>query len=157
MGLGSNSTLLSTLKTAGHIASRTFAIFWGLVGGPRRVPGSLVLGGYDKAIAGGSANYTAPLVFTSDCRTGMLVTINNIELNWPNGSDMSIFGDVITETLPVCIHIDYAGLMTLPDEYWDKFHDLAGGRYFDGSATEDYQTTSSGLNYNTYLFEPENV
>ena len=157
MGLGSNSTLLATLKTAGHIASRTFAIFWGLVGGPRRVPGSLVLGGYDKAIAEGSANYTAPLVYNPDCLTGMLITINNIELNWPNGSDESIFDDVITRALPVCIHIDYAGLMTVQDEYWDRFHKLAGGTYLNDSATENYDMISSGLNYNTYRFEPANV
>jgi hypothetical protein len=153
IGVGRNSTFLSTLKEAGRIGSRTFSIFWGLVGGPRRVPGSFVLGGFDQSIAGGSSNYTAPITYNDACGTGMLITINDISLNWPNGTDSSIFDGSRSAAMQACIAPDFAGLMTLPYDYWQTFMDLAGGKSLEG----DGDARSFGLNFFTMLFQPAGV
>jgi hypothetical protein len=51
LGLGINSTVLNALKSAGHIASRSWSMFWGLQGATAatQMDGGFVLGGFDKA------------------------------------------------------------------------------------------------------------
>ncbi|KAL5454255.1 hypothetical protein PMIN06_005087 [Paraphaeosphaeria minitans] len=52
LGLGRNSSFLQALASAGDIATKAYAMFWGLVGGPaeKQSQGSLVLGGVDKSL-----------------------------------------------------------------------------------------------------------
>jgi hypothetical protein len=111
LGLGRNSTFLRTLASAGGIGTRAYSLFWGLMG-VKQTQGSLVLGGLDKSlIADQDANLTAQLVYTAACPTGMLVTINDILLNWPNGTDQSIFGGSESEVFQACINPNAAGLV----------------------------------------------
>lgn len=92
LGLGSNSTYLNALVQTGQIPSRVWSLFWGRmwtdVGA---MDGSLVLGGYDREKVIGR-NFTQPLDYSEEtgCWTGMKVTVNNLFVNFRNGSDFSI-------------------------------------------------------------------
>ena len=156
LGLGRNSTFLRALASAGDIGTKAYSIFWGLVGGPvdKQTRGSLILGGLDKSlIADQNANFTAPLFYGSRCSTGMLVTINDILLNWPNGTDMSIFMDSQSAAIQACVNPGFAGLMSLPLSYYQSFWSLAGGTPPDGKS----EGRSFGINFYTMLFDPNNV
>ena len=151
-GLGQNSSVLDSLKKTAHIGARAYSMFWGLVGGPKnsQSSGSLILGGYDSAIAGKSENYTANLAY-KDCETGLLVTIDDIEINWPNGTDSSLFQGSRNEIMPACIKTSFAGLMTLPDRYWKPLLSLSGTQTrFNNSHDRSFD-----LNYFTMVLKPE--
>jgi hypothetical protein len=114
----------------------------------------LVLGGLDKSlIADPNDNFTAPLFQGSRCGTGMLVTISDILLNWPNGTDMSIFMGSQSAAIQACISPSFAGLMSLPLSYYDNFRSLAGGTPPDDRS----EARSLGINYFTMLFAPNDV
>lgn len=156
LGLGRESTFLEALKAAGHIKTKAYAMFWGLVGGPvsKQTPGSLVIGGLDKArIVELADNFTASLYYGSACGTGMLVTISDIELNWPNGTDTSIFMGSQSAAIQACISPSFAGLMSIPSSYYENLFRLAGGRY-PGNGKE---TRSQGMNFFTMLFDPTDM
>ena len=92
IGLGQNSTLLSGLKDAGHINSRSYGYWWGEDGATSnaQTDGSLVLGGYDAAKIQG-ANITNALKTPSlSCMSGMHMTITDIIMRFPNSTRSSI-------------------------------------------------------------------
>jgi hypothetical protein len=156
LGLGRNSSFLQALVSAGDIGTKAYSIFWGLVGGPaeKQTRGSLVLGGLDKSlIADQNDNFTASLHYASRCGTGMVVTISDILLNWPNGTDMSIFMGSQSAAIQACISPSFAGLMSLPLSYYNSFSSLAGGTPPDDKS----EARSLGINYFTMLFDPNNV
>ncbi|KAF4628276.1 hypothetical protein G7Y89_g9875 [Cudoniella acicularis] len=127
MGLGANSTVLNALKASGQIASRSWGMFWGRTGATpnTQLDGNMVLGGYDRAKVTG-ANHTQSLSNSkASCYTNMLVTITNMIVNFPNGTDASIFGGAQSTAITACIVPDYPVLMTLPtDPYMDTFEML---------------------------------
>jgi hypothetical protein len=156
LGLGRNSSFLRALVSAGDIGTRAYSIFWGLTGGPteKQTPGSLVLGGLDKSlIADENENLTASLFLGGKCGTGMVVTISDILLNWPNGTDVSIFMGSQSAAIQACISPSFAGLMSLPLSYYNNFWSLAGGTLPD----DKNEARSFGINYFTMLFEPDDV
>lgn len=150
-GLGHNSTILSVLKTAGKVSSRTWSFFWGLTGPTQNVQmdGSFVFGGYDRAKVKGK-NYTRPLsTLKPTCTTGMLVTIVDIRLNFPNGSSPSLFTGPQSAAMSACIEPDFPVLMTMPyDPYYEYFSTLIGGTYIG---------RSFGINFYGMLYAPQNV
>lgn len=156
LGLGRNSSFLRALVSAGDIGTEAYSMFWGLVGGPaeKQTRGSLVLGGLDKSlIADQNDNFTASLFQGSNCGTGMIVTISDILLNWPNGTDMSVFMGSQSAAIQACISPSFAGLMSLPLSYYDKFWSLAGGTPPDDNS----EARSLGINFFTMLFDPKDV
>ncbi|KAF2450959.1 acid protease [Karstenula rhodostoma CBS 690.94] len=156
LGLGSNSSFLRALVTAGDIGTKAYSIFWGLVGGPaeKQTRGSLILGGLDKSlIADQNDNFTASLFRSSSCGSGMVVTISDILLNWPNGTDTSIFMGSQSAAIQACISPSFAGLMSLPLSYYNNFWSLAGGIPPDNKS----EARSFGINYFTMLFDPNDV
>ncbi|EED14742.1 aspartic-type endopeptidase, putative [Talaromyces stipitatus ATCC 10500] len=128
-GLGQNSTLLNALYEIGHIASRSWAMYWGQAGATSSAQqdGSFVFGGFDQAKTSGP-NYTAKLDFSrSSCSTGMLVTITDMVLNFANGTDASLFGGVESAAMTACIVPDYPVLLTLPySPYFSTFQTFTG-------------------------------
>lgn len=136
VGLGRNSTVLSTLKTAGQIASRSWAMFWGRTGATKetQLDGSFVFGGYDRAKAVGE-NFTQPLVYSnSACATGMLVTVSDITLNFDNGTDASLFSGALSDAMAACIVPDYPVLMTIPyNPFFVHFEQLTNAFSFGRS------------------------
>lgn len=141
LGLGFNSTLLSTLVDAGTISSRTWSWFWGLNGptASTQLSGSLVLGGYDKAKVSGTG-YTQTLSADTDrCDTGLLMTLSDIIVNFVEGSTSSLFPDSSSTVLAACLAPTYPTLTTIPLEpYFDNFETLT-----DASITG----RSQGLNW----------
>ena len=121
LGLGSNSTFLTTLSNFGLIASRSFSIFWGLAGTNGNTDGSLVVGGLDSAKTSGSSltgtiapqNNDAVSLWTDSCGTGLFVTVQDIALNFSTGNTSSILGGNYTQGLSMCIDPAYPGI-TLP-------------------------------------------
>jgi hypothetical protein len=136
MGLGSNSTILSALKSSGQIGSRSWSMFWGRTGGTAntQLDGNFVFGGYDRAKVTG-ANYTRSLsTARENCSTNMLVTITDLVLNFPNGTDASLLGGVESAAIAACIVPDYPVLMTIPlDPYFSNFETLTNGSTIDRS------------------------
>lgn len=156
LGLGRNSSFLRALVAAGNIGTRSYSMFWGLVGGPpkKQTRGSLVLGGVDRSlIADQNDNFTASLYYGSKCGTGMLVTISDILLNWPNGTDMSIFMGSQSAVIQACISPSFTGLISLPQTYYGNFWSLAGGTPPDNQT----EARSLGINYFTMLFDPKDA
>ncbi|KAI1379867.1 acid protease [Hypoxylon crocopeplum] len=143
IGLGANSTLLNQLQESGKIASRTWSFFWGRNGGSSasQIDGSLVFGGYDRAKLSSGGRYIEKLQdSTSPCATQMIVTITDMILNFPNGTNVSIFPASLSTALTACIVPDYPVLMTLPsDPFVSNFFRLTG-------AAEDHER-SFGINY----------
>ncbi len=136
VGLGANSTILSTLKSAGKIASRSWSMFWGLDGVAQssQMDGVFVFGGYDKAKLKGTG-FTQPLDLSqTTCSSGIVVSITDMVLNFPNGTDASLFSGPKTQAILSCIVPDYPVLMTLPlDPYFDRFQVLTNTTLSDRS------------------------
>jgi hypothetical protein len=92
LGLGQNSTLLSTLKDGGHINSRSYGFWWGEDGATSnaQMDGSIILGGYDAAKTQGS-NITLDIKTPSlGCMSGMWLSITDIVMRFPNSTRSSI-------------------------------------------------------------------
>ena len=83
----------------------------------------------------------------------MLVTINDILLDWPNGTDQSIFGGSNSEVFQACINPNAAGLVALPYKYSQTFQAYVGGEPPDGKS----EARSLGLNYFTMVYNATNV
>jgi hypothetical protein len=155
IGLGRDSSLLRTLKETGRIGANAYSLFWGLASGPkeRQTNGSLLLGGVDEALTGtGTENFASTLTYDFGCSTGMLVAVNDIELNWPNGTDTSIFEDSKSTVMQACLQPDFPGLMTLPRKHWEVFLQQAGGKYPGGQESRTF-----GINFFTMQFAPDDV
>ncbi|KAI0454096.1 aspartic peptidase domain-containing protein [Xylaria acuta] len=141
LGLGSNSTILSALKAGNQIASRVWSMFYGLTGGNEnaQLDGVLVLGGYDQAKVSGRG-YTLDLQPDPRCGTQMLVTIGDMILHFPNGTDHSIVapgGGGFT----ACITPDFPGLMTLAyDPYFQEFQTATNASITDRSLGQEWYT-----------------
>lgn len=92
LGLGPNSTLLTALKDAGHISSRSYGYWWGEDGATSnaKMDGSLILGGYDAAKIQGPNTTIALKQPTLDCVSGMYLTIMDIKMLFPNSTSASI-------------------------------------------------------------------
>lgn len=147
LGLGSNSTYLNALRQAGKIGSRVFSIFWGRVWDDYPIDGALVVGGYDKEKTIGS-NFTAPLDYSdrSGCWTGMKVHITDIQLNSPDGSDVSLLPS--SANVGACIVPQRQSLMEIPQSLLNKFERV--------TKTQS-NGTSAGLHRGARIFSPDNV
>lgn len=140
IGLGQNSTLLSSLTSTGSIASNTWGYFPGLSGvdATDQLDGSLVLGGYDAAKTAGN-NITIPFTDDPSCSTGMVVTISDLRMNLVNGSNFSIIGPSKRDSFQSCIRPDSA-VSTIPADIWMSFQQISGvtqlfGRSFGLAST----------------------
>ncbi|KAI1108386.1 aspartic peptidase domain-containing protein [Nemania sp. NC0429] len=125
IGLGANSTILTALKKSNLIASRVWSMFFGWTGANPNAQqdGTLVFGGYDRAKVSGKG-YTRRLQSDPRCSTQMLVTIDDIILHFPNGTDTSIVTSTSNGSFPACLVPDFPGLMTLASNpYFSKFEE----------------------------------
>lgn len=151
LGISPNSTLFSVLKEAGVIASRSWSMYWGYSGAPEtQHDGTFVLGGYDSTKVIGK-NYTFPLTYDTGCGDGLAVTITDVSITFPNGTDANLFTSAST-SLKACIIPDYPVLMTLP--YDPLFYNLqlAAGM---PSFSQIPETHSFGPNFWGDLFSSE--
>ncbi|KAJ8124325.1 hypothetical protein O1611_g9317 [Lasiodiplodia mahajangana] len=142
LGLGSNSTVLSALKAGNRIASRVWSIFYGLTGGysNAQLDGVLVLGGYDQAKVSGQG-YTLDLQPVPSCSTEIVVTVSDIILHFPNGTDASIVTAAGGGGFPACLVPDYPGLMTLADDpYFEEFQMVTNASITQRSGGQEFWT-----------------
>ncbi|ODA76488.1 hypothetical protein RJ55_07758 [Drechmeria coniospora] len=119
LGVGTGSTLLDACRKAGLVASDSIGFSWGLdgVGESDRTSGSFVLGGYDKAKTIGNGR-TGRLSHPVECPTRMMVSILDVVVNFPNGTDASVF-PTSGGTLRACIIPERPIVMELPaDPYF---------------------------------------
>lgn len=119
IGLGHNSTLLQRLKDQGSIASRSWSYWWGIDNSASRsaMDGQIVFGGYDAAKVVGEP-FTQPLQNSStNCQSGMYLTLTNLLLNFPNGTSSDLNP---SSALTCCLQPDFPAVMTIPAEpyYW---------------------------------------
>lgn len=150
-GLGANSTILNTLKQTSKIFSRSWSLFWGRNGGTSssQLDGSIVFGGYDRAKVSGP-KYVQALSKSAGCATRLVVTVSDMILNFPNGTNVSIFPQSRSTALAACIIPDYPTLLTLPFKpYVENFQALTG-------MNNDLER-SLGLNYYSIRYTRGNV
>jgi hypothetical protein len=143
LGLGLNSTLLSSLRAAGKIGSRSFSLYYGSPGGMGATSqdGSLILGGYDAAKTVGKRVQKSIGPRTATCPTGLLITANDIQLNFLNGKNATI---TPAATIDFCIVPSFPGLMSLPvDPFFNVFESLTGTKKIG---------TSAGVNFGSALY-----
>lgn len=129
IGLGPASVLLERLKSTGSIASRSWSFFWGLSSpGTTQLDGSLIFGGYDRAKVVGK-RHALPLAKSNpDCQSELVATVSDLVLNFPNGTDASLFSGASSGKLPMCITPSLPTLMRLPqDPYVLNLVDLVPG------------------------------
>ncbi|ORY17278.1 hypothetical protein BCR34DRAFT_51722 [Clohesyomyces aquaticus] len=163
LGLGSNSSFLRLIKERGHVVTRVYSIFWGRSFGTASevTDGSLMLGGFDESIINDTAtNLTAPIVMkdtrTQGCNTGMLVTITQMTLNWPNNTDTTVFGNQNSLfALEACIIPGYQGVMTLPNDYWEAIRNLMGGQVVKTKDGGDFRT--GGVYIGDPVYDPHGL
>ncbi|KAK3328667.1 aspartic peptidase domain-containing protein [Cercophora scortea] len=142
VGMGFNSTFLSALQSSGKIAARAWGMFWGRQGANSntQLDGSMVFGGYDKAKVTGQPFTQTLSSDRSSCATGMLVTITDLILNFPNGTNASLFPSAKSTSISACIVPDYPVLMTMPfNPFFSNFRNYTNAS-FDGGR-------SFGLNF----------
>ena len=137
VGLGINSTLLNTLISARKIPTRTWSMFNGFTGSQsqNQSNGILVLGGYDEAKIFGSVadNITIDMDFSPDAisstnlakcpATGMIITVSNMTLAWPNGTKASLMGSSAGDTLRGCVIPNY-DYISMQSDMWETFVSL---------------------------------
>lgn len=127
LGLGPDSTLLSTLVDSGTIASRTYSWYWGIdgPGAEEQLDGSLVLGGYDKAKVSGKGFTSAITTASGRCPTGLFMTLSDVLVHFVDGTTKSIFADESQALLAACIDPSYPSLTTIPSSpYWSNFQKI---------------------------------
>ena len=152
LGLSSNSTILSTLKNAGTIGSRSYGFWFGLAGATpaAQMDGSLVLGGYDAAKITRDQNFTGSIADPLICPSGLSVTIESIVLNFPNGSNPNLLDPLYgSSPLQACVSTEAPVLMSIPlNPYFNRFEAFTDTQSIDRSV---------GINFFTMLFPPDNV
>lgn len=152
LGLGSNSTFLNVLKNSGKIASRTYSLFWGQTGRDQgsRMDGSIIFGGYDRAKVGGS-KFTTGRSPDPSCPSGLLVTLRDIMLNFPNGTDMSVFDGSKSTAITACINPTIPVFLRIPlDPYVNAFLDTSS----DGEIDIFKMKRATGMNWWNLRYAP---
>ena len=121
LGMGKDSSLMTMLWNQGSIASRSFSLYWGQTGttSDHQLDGNLVIGGLDEAKTSGS-NYTTKLDHSSPCPTGMLISVSDISLEFPNGTSASIMAANIGQSINFCIAPEFP-MMTVPPDMFDQW------------------------------------
>lgn len=125
VGLGQNSSILNALKSTKSLVSKTWSMFYGWTGDDSRsqLDGTLVFGGYDRAKVDGRG-YTIGMTETRGCASQLMVTIDDIIVNFRNGTNASLF-PFDSDAKAACIEPDYPVLMTIPlDPYFDNLNRL---------------------------------
>ncbi|KAM7195055.1 acid protease [Rhypophila sp. PSN 637] len=153
VGLGDNSTLLTTLKSTGKIVSRAWSMFWGRNGAlaSAQLNGIFVLGGYDRAKTQGRPHSFPLADSTAKCPTRMMITISDMILNFSNGTNASLFPRAASNAIQACIVPDYPVLMTLPlDPYFSRFEDLTNQSLQDRSLGLVYFANRYSSDSNVY-------
>ncbi|KAM0428868.1 hypothetical protein ACHAPT_006668 [Fusarium lateritium] len=146
IGVGTESTILSSLRNTGRIASRSVGYYWGMDsdGSNTDSPGSLVFGGYDRAKTYGDGHETEYTYGKDSCRSKMMASISDLVLNFRNGTDVSIFAsDTQKKPLRACIVPQNPYIMSLNKEpYFNDLLDAIGNRYMNISRMQSVDYTS---------------
>lgn len=127
IGIGTNSTLLNTLKSSSAIASRTWSFFWGLKGfeTSAQMDGVAVFGGYDQAKISGP-NMTVPLTSGTNCATDLVVTVASVEMQFPDGQIINLQN--ASSPLKYCLDPSFT-LLSLHPDMITTFTANSGGDY----------------------------
>ncbi|KAJ0370495.1 hypothetical protein COL26b_010065 [Colletotrichum chrysophilum] len=127
LGLGANSTYLTSLAQASQLGSRVWSIFWGRMWSNNNIDGSLVLGGYDSEKVTGK-NFTQRLDYSEStgCWTGMKVTVTDVQVNFRDGSDKSIMP--LNTALQCCIVPHRHLLWEAPGTFVDAFENVTNSK-----------------------------
>ncbi|KAF1980938.1 acid protease, partial [Aulographum hederae CBS 113979] len=157
IGLAQNSSLLWAMRSTGKIGSLTWSWFWGLAGYGEgaRMDGSLVLGGYDGAKAKGR-NYTNHINRFGKCPTGMIVTMSQIILNFPNGTTTDMLRQ---NSVSACLLPDFPLLMLIGYENgpYQHFEDDTQTHWLNVPGQEAAPLRSFGVDFWGMLYSPDNV
>lgn len=124
LGLGKSSTFLNTLTSQRIIPSKTWSLFWGLMGAnpTTQMDGNLVFGGYDAAKLSGE-NLTRKFHRSNDCDTGLTVIVSDIIANPASRPSQSILGTPKARPLRMCIDPWYP-IISIPEQVFNNFNDL---------------------------------
>ena len=145
IGLGRNSTLLNALHDKGHITSRTYSFRWGLnsASSSLSMDGQLVLGGYDAAKVTG-LNITQKLLpSTVGCGSGMYLTVTNIILGFPNGTQADMLAPSV---ITACIQLDFPSVASFrSDPFMERLQNYTGTIRDDTPSDQPWEVPSYRL------------
>lgn len=135
LGMGNNSAFLNALKDAKTIKSLTWSMFNGWVGddAENQHDGGMVFGGYDRAKVSGDGfkipmsaqdNKDSCLKTATCCESRLKVTISDLVLNFPDGSNSSLLANA-EDSIIACITPDYPNVFSMgQNPYFKRFEDL---------------------------------
>ncbi|KAH0558694.1 hypothetical protein GP486_004657 [Trichoglossum hirsutum] len=131
LSFGRNSTFFDALISQKRIPSRTWSLFYGLIGDSddTQMDGNLVLGGFDSEKIGSDkalVQNVRPTYASAGCGSGMVVTLSDILMTVPNGGTVSILRGSLGTSKDVCLLPAYP-VINLPGPVWDAFQANAGG------------------------------
>ncbi|KAL9090991.1 MAG: hypothetical protein Q9159_001617 [Coniocarpon cinnabarinum] len=139
-GLGPDSWTLPLMQQQGHISSKVWSFWWGKDGPTAETSqdGSLVFGGYDRAKVTGP-NITRTLGPVSNCPTGIVVDINDLELKFANGTSASVVSG--GQSFSACVRPDWVVAIDVNGGIFNQFEQATGtssvgrsaGLYFYGT------------------------
>lgn len=150
LGLGQSSTFLNVLINKGFVASRSWSFFWGLFGGDASttMEGALTIGGYDVAkIADKDNNFTSALGYFDKCPSGLTITVSDMILNFPNGTNASMLGKATGIT--ACLGPESEHVISIPNTWFNTFETLTN--------THNTGNRSQGFNFWNVKYPPNAV
>ena len=111
--------MFNALKTADTIGSKTWSLFWGLIGATpdAQIDGSLIFEAYDLAKIDGS-NSTGKISVGQGCDRP--VTFVSITMNFPNATDFQRLGESHGAALRICIEPSFP-IIPVPYDIWMTF------------------------------------
>lgn len=133
IGLGQNSTILTSLKNSGRIQSRTYSYWWGVDSTSDNVAmdGQMVFGGYDRAKVQGPNITASILPWSLACPSGMYITVTSMGLDFPNGTTADMLS---TSALGACLQLDWPFLASIRnDPYFERFQAQTDTSSFNNS------------------------
>ena len=148
LGLGTNSTIINSLHASDLIKSKSWGLFYGLIGSESasQMDGTIVLGGYDRAKVSGS-NHTDGLAIDDLCTSRLRVFLTDISVDSIDGHGTTSIFDNSNTGASWCIQPDFGGI-SIPATTWDSFQNATNTHSSDGS------TGTSGSNF---LFDVSSV
>ena len=137
LGLGTTSKLLNYAKSAGHIASESWSLFWGQTGltNAHTSNGAVVLGGIDETQTTGS-NFTGSIKQTGACRSGMIVEVTDMVIELPDGTKGSLLANGVQgQGVNYCLETEFP-MITMLLDHWDEWESIDDSAYTSGNSQD---------------------
>ena len=128
IGLGTNSTMLNHLISTKAIQDSSWAYNQGWIGADysQQIDGSLILGGWDKALTTDQKVALALTIPHPGCN-GIVVSVTDMSLNFQNASSSSLLGPSAGKPFNACLDPSSPSL-SVSNDIWQNFLNTTGSQ-----------------------------